>query len=88
MWWWAIALAWQSLVNYISFSLQVQLMVPGVPGLAGLSVPIAVVEELGPGGDSVTVQLRPTVAETAMVTTLSRDGATLTSVLSQVKIWK
>ena len=53
-------------------------MVPGVSGLTGLSVPRAVVEELRPGGDSVTT--KPTVEGTAMVTTLNRDGATLTPV--------
>ena len=36
--------------------LQVLILVPGVPGLTGLSVPRSVEEELRPGGDSVTVQ--------------------------------
>ena len=49
------------------------------------SVPRAVVEELRHGGDSVTVQPRPTVVKTVMVITLSREGVTLTSVLYQVK---
>ena len=59
-------------------------MVPGVPGLAGLHVPIAVVEELGPDRDSVTVQPRPTVVQTVRGITLSRDSATLSPALSQV----
>ena len=42
-------------------------MVPGVPGLTGLSVPRAVKEELRAGGDFVTVQPRPRGGETAMV---------------------
>ena len=53
-------------------------MVPGDPGENGPSVPRLVVEELKPGGDSVTT--KPTVEGTAMVTTLNRDGATLTPV--------
>ena len=64
-------------------------MVPGEAGRKQMkemeSVPRAVVEELRPGGDSVTVQPRPTVVKTVMVITLSREGVTLTSVLSQVK---
>ena len=58
-------------------------MVPGAPGLNGLSVP-SVVEELRPGGDSVTVQPRPTVVQTVRVITLRRDGATLSPAPSQV----
>ena len=53
-------------------------MVPGDPGKNGPSVPRAVVEELKQEGDSVTT--KPTVEGTAMVTTLNRDGATLTPV--------
>ena len=64
-------------------------MVPGEAGRNQMkemeSVPGVVVEELRPGGDSVTVQPRPTVVKTVMVITLSREGVTLTSVLSQVK---
>ena len=60
-------------------------MVPGDPGENGPSVPRAVVEELRPGRDSATVQPRLTVVKTVMVITLSREGATLTPVLSQVK---
>ena len=63
-----------------------------VPGEAGRnqreemeSVPRAVVEELRPGADSVTVQPRPTVVKTVMVITLNREVVTLTSVLSKVK---
>ena len=64
-------------------------MVPGEAGRNQMkemeSVPGVVVEELRPGGDSVTVRPRPTVVKTVMVITLSREGVTLTSVLSQVK---
>ena len=64
-------------------------MVPGEAGRNQMkemeSVPGVVVEELRPGGDSVTVQPRPTVVKTVMVITLSREGVTLTPVLSQVK---
>ena len=63
-------------------------MVPGEAGRNQMkemeSVPRAVVEELRPGGDSVTVQPRPTVVKTVMVITLSREGATLTPALSEV----
>ena len=53
-------------------------MVLGEAGGLGPSVPRAVVEELKQEGDSVTT--KPTVEGTAMVTTLNRDGATLTPV--------
>ena len=53
-------------------------MAPGEAGDLGPSVLGPVVEEQRPGGDTVTVQ--PTVVETAMVTALSRDSATLTHV--------
>ena len=59
-------------------------MVLGAPGLTGLSVPRGVVEELRPGGDSVTVQPRPTVVQTVRGITLRRDSATLSPALSQV----
>ena len=52
-------------------------MVPGQTGDPGLSVPRAVVEEQRPGGDSVTVQPRPTVVETVRVITLRENSATL-----------
>ena len=62
-----------------------------VPGEAGRnyreemeSVPRAVVEELRPGADSVTVQPRPTVVQTVMEMTLNRDSATL-RLVSKVK---
>ena len=64
------------------FSLQVQLMVPGEAGDPGQSVPRPVVEEQSPGGDCVTVQSRPMVAETVVVITLNRNGATVTPVRS------
>ena len=62
----------------LHISFQLPYLVPGAPGLTGLSVPRAVVEELKPEGDSVTT--KPTVEGTAMVITLNRDGATLTPV--------
>ena len=55
-------------------------MVPGALGLSGLHVPKAVVEEQRTGGDTVTVQPRPTVVETVRVITLMRDSVTLTFV--------
>ena len=54
--------------------------------MPGLHVPRAVVEELRPGGDSVTVQPRPRGGQTAMVITLNRNSATLSPALRQVKI--
>ena len=64
-------------------------MVPGEAGRDPMqdleSVPGAVVEELRPGGDSVTAQARHTVVETVLVITPSRDDVTLTDVLSRVK---
>ena len=68
--------------------LQAQWMVPGDPGLTGLSVPRAVVEELRPGGDSVTVRPRPRGGQTVRGMTLNRDSATLTNVAYQVQIFK
>ena len=59
-------------------------MVPGVPGLPCLSVPRAVVEELRPGGDFVTVQPRPWGGETVRGINIRRDSATLRPALSQV----
>ena len=60
-------------------------MVSGDRGLAGLRVPRGVVEELRPGGDSVTVQPRPMVVDTVRGITLRRDTATLSLVLSKVR---
>ena len=54
--------------------------VPGVPGLTGLHVPGSVKEELRPGGDSVTVQPRPTVVLTVRGMNPRRDRVTLTIV--------
>ena len=70
----------------ILFQLLLQLLclVPGAPGLTGLSVPRAVVEELRPGGDSVTVQPRPTVVQTVVEMTLNRESVTL-RLVSKVK---
>ena len=53
-------------------------MAPGEAGDPGLSVPVTVVEEQRPGGDSVTV------IQTVRGMTLSRDSVTLTNVVSQV----
>ena len=51
-------------------------MVPGDPGENGPSVPRAVVEELRPGGDSVTVRPRPMVVKTVVVRALKRENVT------------
>ena len=59
-------------------------MVPGDPGLTGLSVPRAVVEELRPGGDSVTVQPRPRGGQTVRGINIRRDSATLRLVMAKV----
>ena len=56
-------------------------MVPGVPGLTGLSVSGAVVEELRPGGDFVTVQPRPRGGQTVRGINIRRDRATLSHAL-------
>ena len=56
-------------------------MVPGDPGLTGLSVPRRVEEELRAGGDTVTVLSQHTVAETVRRRGLSRETATLTPAL-------
>ena len=60
-------------------------MVPGVPGLPCLSVPRAVVEELRPGGDFVTVQPRPRGGENVRGINIRRDSATLTNVPHKVE---
>ena len=52
----------------------VLLMVPGAPGLTGLHVLRAVVEELRPGGDCVTVQPRHTVVQTVREKPTDGDG--------------
>ena len=56
-------------------------MVAGDPGLTGLSVPRRVEEELRVGGDTVTVLLQHTVADTVGRRRLSRETATLTPAL-------
>ena len=61
-------------------------MVSGAPGLTGLSVPRAVVEEVRPGGDSVTVQPRSTVVQTVRGITLNRDIVILSLAVSKVKM--
>ena len=61
-------------------------MVPGDPGLTGLSVPRAVVEELRPGGDSVTVQPRPRGGQTVRGINIRRDSATLRLVMAKVRV--
>ena len=55
-------------------------MVPGEAGLTGLHVPGAVEEEIGPGGDSVTVRPRPSVVNTAMVINQNKNPVTLNNV--------
>ena len=60
-------------------------MVPGVSGLTGLSVPRAVVEELRPGGDSVTVRPRPRGGQTVRGINIRRDSATLRLVMAKVR---
>ena len=52
-------------------------MVSGDCGLTGLSVPRAVVEEVRPGRDSVTVQPQPTVVQNVRGITLRGDSAIL-----------
>ena len=59
-------------------------MVPGDPGENGLIVPRAVVEELRPGRDSVTVQPRPTMVQSVRGTHLNRDSATRNNVSQSV----
>ena len=52
-------------------------MVSGDCGLTGLSVPRAVVEEVRPDRDSVTVQPQPTVVQTVRGINLNRNSARL-----------
>ena len=54
-------------------------MVPGDPGLTGLSVHRAVVEELRPDRDCVTVQPRHTVVLSVRVVALKREFVTLST---------
>ena len=61
-------------------------MVPGDPGKNGPSVPRAVVEELRPGGDSVTVQPRPRGGQTVRGINIRRDSATLRLVVAKVRV--
>ena len=61
-------------------------MVPGDPGENGPSVPGAVVEELRPGRDSVTVRPRPRGGQTVRGINIRRDSATLRLVMAKVKI--
>ena len=63
-------------------------MVLGEAGDLGPSVPRAVVEELRPGGDSVTVQPRPRGGQTVRGINIRRDSATLINVAYQVQIFK
>ena len=60
-------------------------MVPGDPGKNGPSVLRAVVEELRPGGDSVTVQPRPRGGQTVRGINIRRDSATLRLVVAKVR---
>ena len=59
-------------------------MVPGDPGKNGESVPRAVVEELRPGGDFVTVQPRPRGGKTVRGINIRRDSVTLNPAISKV----
>ena len=60
-------------------------MIRGDPGLTGLSVPGAVVEELRPGGDFVTVRPRPRGGQTVRGINIRRDSATLRLVVAKVR---
>ena len=63
-------------------------MVPGVPGLPIPSVPSPAARGLRSGGDSVTVQPRPTVVETVRGMTLKTLSASLhhvNSMMAQVR---
>ena len=60
-------------------------MVLGEAGGLGPSVPRAVVEELRPGGDSVTVRPRPRGGQTVRGINIRRDSATLRLVVAKVK---
>ena len=60
-------------------------MVPGDPEENGPSVPRAVVEELRPGGDSVTVRPRPRGGQTVRGINIRRDSATLRLVMAKVR---
>ena len=57
-------------------------MVLGVPGLPILSVPSPAARGLRSGGDSVTVQPRPTVVQTVRGMTLKTVSASLNNVKS------
>ena len=60
-------------------------MVLGEAGGLGPSVPRAVVEELRPGGDSVTVRPRPRGGQTVRGINIRRDSATLRLVMAKVR---
>ena len=59
-------------------------MVPGDPGLTGLSVPGVVVEELRPGGDFATVQPRLRGGQNVRGINIRRDSVTLNPAISKV----
>ena len=61
-------------------------MVTGDPGLTGLNVPSPVVEELRPGGDSVTVRPRPRGEQIVRGINIRRDSATLRLVMAKSKV--
>ena len=61
-------------------------MVLGEAGGLGPSVPRGVVEELKPGGDSVTVQPWPRGGQTVRGINIRRDSATLRLVMAKVRI--
>ena len=70
----------KSILLVLVLTIQVQLMVPGVPGLTGLHVPRTVVEELRRGGDSVTLRPRSMVVLTVRGMNPRRERVTLTIV--------
>ena len=61
-------------------------MVLGEAGGLGPSVPRAVVEELRPGGDFVTVRPRPRGGQTVRGINIRRDSATLRLVVAKVRV--
>ena len=61
-------------------------MVLGEVGGLGPSVPRLVVEELRPGGDSVTVQPRPRGGQIVRGINIRRDSATLRLVMAKSKV--
>ena len=65
--------------------MKVLLLVPGVPGLTGLSVLRAVKEERRRGKGGVTVQPQPRGLENVRGINIRRDSATLRLVMAKVR---